>query len=184
MPISSFLEYVQSHSKVAARKKEEQAKEESEVTRHEEEEVANRTSAIHPRVVVNAGFEEQFSNRGNDGLKVMHIASATALVKRVMKRVVTYNLNSMIAAIGRKEGHLLDFIKRDRADVYNLQEIMIDPNQKLKGEKWRLLPFMRRVKLMGYHSYWHPGTRNGGGYGGIVSVASGTRAHSAGHREP
>ena len=90
----------------------------------------------------------------------MPIASATALVKRVTRRVVTSNVNSMIAAIGRKEGYLLDFIERDRADVYNLQETMIDPNQKLKGEKWRLLPFMRRVKQLGYWAYWHSGTRN------------------------
>ena len=91
--------------------------------------------------------------------------------RRTRKRIVTYNVNSLVAAIGRKEGHLLDFIERNRGDVIALQEVMVDPNQKLKGDKWRLAPFARRLRKLGYWLYWHPGTRNGGGYGGTMFLS-------------
>ena len=89
-------------------------------------------------------------------------------VERVTREIVTYNVNSITAAIGREDGKLLKFVESRKADVIALQEIMIDPEKSLKGAKWRITPFIRRVRALGYHVYVHPGSRNGGGYGGTM----------------
>jgi exodeoxyribonuclease III len=88
--------------------------------------------------------------------------------KRLLKQLVTYNVNSLTAALARPEGRLLDFIEKNNADGYALQETMVDPSRKMTGEKWKISPFCRRVKALGYHAYWHSGTRSKGGYGGIL----------------
>lgn len=92
---------------------------------------------------------------------------ATA-IERIERRIVTYNVNSLVAALSRAEGPLLDFIERDMADIYALQEIMVDPSRPLKGKKWSITPFCQRMKELGYHSYWHPGLRSSGGCGGTL----------------
>ena len=41
----------------------------------------------------------------------------------------------------------------------------------MKGTKWKVSPFCRRIKAMGYHAYWHAGTRASGGYGGTLFLS-------------
>jgi exodeoxyribonuclease III len=41
----------------------------------------------------------------------------------------------------------------------------------MKGSKWKVSPFCRRLKAMGYHAYWHAGTRASGGYGGTLFLS-------------
>jgi exodeoxyribonuclease III len=101
-------------------------------------------------------------------MHVSTVAQITIRNERITRRLITYNVNSIIAAIGRKDGKLLEFIDNNRADVIALQETMINPVQKMNGDKWRLLVFIRRVKKLGYHVFWNPGTRNHGGYGGTL----------------
>ena len=84
------------------------------------------------------------------------------------KRLVTLNLNSLVKALERPEGRLLSLIDRNRADVWAFQETMVDTALVMKGSKWKISPFMRAVKAMGYWAYWHSGTRSKGGYGGTL----------------
>ena len=90
---------------------------------------------------------------------------------RTHRRIVTYNVNSLVAALARPEGRLLTFISRNRADVYAIQETMVDTSLEMKGSKWKISPFCRRLKAMGYHAYWHAGTRAHGGYGGTLFLS-------------
>jgi hypothetical protein len=90
---------------------------------------------------------------------------------RTHRRIVTYNVNSLVAALARPEGRLLTFISRNRADVYAIQETMVDTSLEMKGSKWKVSPFCRRLKAMGYHAYWHAKTRASGGYGGTLFLS-------------
>jgi hypothetical protein len=180
MPIASFLQYVQSNSNTAdekerLRKLEEKEFEDSQQTNKQCDVVASleRASNLHSmgtearaHAAKNthlAGRVERVSDLHSMGAEARaHAAKDARLAERVICRVVTHNVNSIIAAIGRHEGRLLEFIERNRADVIALQETMVDPQRPLKGEKWKLLPFIRRVRKLGYHVYWHPGTRSSG----------------------
>jgi exonuclease III len=87
------------------------------------------------------------------------------------RRIVTYNVNSLVVALARAEGRLLRFIDNNRADVYAFQETMVDTSLQMKGNKWKVSPFCRRVKAVGYHAYWHAGTRSRGGYGSTLFLS-------------
>jgi hypothetical protein len=65
------------------------------------------------------------------------------------RRIVTYNVNSLVAALARPEGRLLKFIDKNRADVYAFQETMVDTSLQMKETKWKVSPFYRRVKALG-----------------------------------
>ena len=84
------------------------------------------------------------------------------------RRIVTLNVNSLTAALGREGRRLLEFIDKNRGHVIALQETMVDPKRTLRGNKWRITPFIRRVKQLGYHVIWHSATRGNGGYGGTM----------------
>ena len=178
MPVASFLVYVQTNSKTADDDKETQREEEGKARRPEEGRFPDFCEHLNPNVTDLGSIvcEDQTTSSileasGVEMLSSAQATSDTSLSKRVLKRLVTYNLNSLIAAIGRDEGRVLEFIENNMADVIALQESMVDPDRPLKADKWRLLPFIRRLKTLGYHVYWHPGSRNSGGYGGTMFLS-------------
>ena len=116
MPVASFLQYVQTHSRTA---------EEGRKARKEEEDRTDR-----PETLQDPKPCENFSHRTNNLHNIEAVVTTqpvndTHSARRMLKRLVTYNLNSLIAAIGRNEGRVLEFIERNMADVIALQEIMV-----------------------------------------------------------
>jgi hypothetical protein len=81
-------------------------------------------------------------------------------------RLVTLNVNSLVASVERRG--LMGFLESDQADIYALQETMVDPHKTQAGRKWRVRPLLRLLREWGYLTFSHAGERNKAGYGGTM----------------
>ena len=63
-------------------------------------------------------------------------------------RIISWNVNGIRAAV--KKG-LADFLKKDRADIYCLQEIKIDDLARAK----------EKFDFKNYREFWHPAEKSG-----------------------
>ena len=82
--------------------------------------------------------EEREQDSGAQVLPLSMLMQQTS-TDRVLKRLVTYNVNSLVAALGRAEGPLLDFIDRNRADCYALRDGPIAEIERSQVESLALL---------------------------------------------
>lgn len=97
------------------------------------------------------------------------IRESGALIEREQVwRLVTLNLNSLLASVERRG--LLEYLDADRADIYAFQEVMVDANQSQGGRKWKVGPLIRLLREWGYLTFSHAGERNKAGYGGTMFV--------------
>ena len=87
--------------------------------------------------------------------------TAPARVGRLVK-YISYNLNSLHASL--VDGTFLYLVRQADADVIAIQETMISD----KSNRWRIQACIRVLRSLGYLTYWHAGTRNRGGYGGVM----------------